>query len=1102
VYVSSIEIEGFKSFADKTIIPLNKNLNIIIGPNGSGKSNIIDAISFVLGENSRHLRADKGVNLIYKGTKNVSKASVSLIVDLEGDYPKNLFDFIDREIIKDNKIILKRVIKKSGESNYFINEQRVNKSFFNEILNLLKLNTPYNIIFQGDITNIVKSSPIEKRKIFEELVNIDYFEQKKEKVKKELEEVQIRLNEFIAILKEKEKQYEELKKEKEETEKFLKLEKTKRALLKKKYEFDIKEFDKKINEINNSIIALNTKLSQVSLLKKNIKQEIEILNKKIEEINEKIRLEGGKDIQKLENEREELIKEIERIKVELENLSKLSNEIMKEIDELEERKTSLMDDLIKNEQELSRLKVEFHKKENKIKDFKFDDLNLDNIEREISNLKEEIANLKNKKLLIKEKLKSVNFSNLENVEEKLKELQKQESSLAIQMNEIKKIIEEKEKRLIELKSKYEEQLNEISQDRLISRILELKKEIEGIYGPLFMLGSVDEKFKLALEMAAGPRLRAIVVENEDVAKKIIDILKKEKIGVANFIPLNRIKEKNIEVPKFPGVIGRADKLVKFDLKFEKAFKYVFGDTIVVESFETAKKIGIGRFRMVTLNGELFETTGIITGGYLKRRQSFIDTSLESKIKNLELEIGSLKSRIEEIKEEREKLAERIFELRLKKKEEEKKKEIIKEFDNLKKELEEIEKNLMEKENILKEKEIEYKKKKELLNKYLETMKEREELIKEVSKIKEKIVSFEEKIRFNKENLKELEQKLKELYNKDNELTQKNLSLKEELKKKEDKLELIENELNKLNNKLKNLFLEKEKALKEINKKNNELIKLEEEIQELEKIIYQKELKKQMLIEERENLVKLKNEIEEEIKEDFEIKDLEELLNKLKEVESELSKLKNVNIKSIEKFKLVEEEYKQLKEKTEKIKEERDKILNVITEIEEAKKKEFIKAFEIINNNFKRIYQELLEKGEAWLELTNKEDPFSGGVEIKVKIANKIFDLKSLSGGEQSLVALSLIFAIQEYKPGTFYVFDEVDAALDKRNSRKLAKYLKNYSKKTQFIIISHNEEVIVEADYLFGVSMNKKTGISKLVALDLSDKNVIEKMNTNKVTSV
>ena len=141
-----------------------------------------------------------------------------------------------------------------------------------------------------------------------------------------------------------------------------------------------------------------------------------------------------------------------------------------------------------------------------------------------------------------------------------------------------------------------------------------------------------------------------------------------------------------------------------------------------------------------------------------------------------------------------------------------------------------------------------------------------------------------------------------------------------------------------------------------------------------------------------------------------------------------------------------------------------------------------------------IYKELLEKGEAWLELTNKEDIFEGGIEIKVKLNNRIFNLKSLSGGEQSLVALSLIFAIQEFKPGTFYVFDEVDAALDKRNSRKLGKYLKKYSQKTQFIVISHNEEVIVEADYLFGVSMNKKTGISKVVSLDLTDTSMINKI--------
>ncbi|MEO2154186.1 MAG: AAA family ATPase, partial [Nanoarchaeota archaeon] len=269
------------------------------------------------------------------------------------------------------------------------------------------------------------------------------------------------------------------------------------------------------------------------------------------------------------------------------------------------------------------------------------------------------------------------------------------------------------------------------------------------------------------------------------------------------------------------------------------------------------------------------------------------------------------------------------------------------------------------------------------------------------------------------------------------------------------------------------------------------VKVEEELQELEKFKYQKELKKQMLIDERKELI---NEIEKIKEEPLFIENIEE---ELKLIMNELSQLKNINFGAIEKFKEVEKEYNELEEKVKKTEEERNKILSILAEIENEKVKEFIKAFNTINENFKRIYKELLEKGEAWLELTNKENIFEGGVEIKVKINNKVFNLKALSGGEQSLVALSLIFAIQEFKPGTFYVFDEVDAALDKRNSRKLAKYLKKYSEKTQFIVISHNEEVIVESDYLFGVSMNKKTGISKVVALNLTDKNILEKIKSN-----
>ncbi|MEO2154700.1 MAG: AAA family ATPase, partial [Nanoarchaeota archaeon] len=771
MYISAIEIEGFKSFADKTVIPLNKKLNIIIGPNGSGKSNIIDAISFVLGESSRNLRADKGVNLIYKGSKNVGKAFVSLIVDLENNYPEELKDYFDEEVLKEGKIILSRQIKKSGESNYLINNQRVNKAFFSQILSILKLNTPYNIIFQGDITNIVKSSPIEKRKIIEELINIDYFEKKKEKVQKELESAQLKLNELIVLLNEKRKLLEELKEEKEKAEKFLELEKKKNSLLKAKYMNELEGIDKKINEINNILISIETKMAQLSLKKKNLKDEIKNLENELLKINDEIRKKGGPNLKELEEKGINNLKEIEKLKAEIKNLEEKINEINYEIEKEEEEKRKLINEIIKLEKIKKEIDNQLLKKEKELEqynlDFNYEEI--EKLEKEIEAIKEKIINLKNKKLFLEEKIKNLSINNefnFENIEKELNNLREKDAQLASEQNLINRMIKEKEEELFNLKKKYEEQLNEIMQDKAIKRILELKEEIEGLYGPLFMLGRTKEKYKKALEMAAGPRMRAIVVENEDVAKKIIEILKQEKLGILSFIPLNRIKPKYINYEADYGVIGLAVDLIEFDPKFEKAFRYVFGDTLVIEDFETAKRIGIGKYRMVTLDGELFEVSGVITGGYQKKRHSFIDNTIKEKIKNIELEIESLKNRLKEIKEEREKLAERLFELRLKKKELEKNKELITNFEKIKSEIQELNSLIQEKENELKEKQKLLNDLKEKFNKALNLIKEKDKLMNEISELKAKLAQIKENMVNNKNLIEEKEKRLKGLNEKD------------------------------------------------------------------------------------------------------------------------------------------------------------------------------------------------------------------------------------------------------------------------------------------------------------------------------------------------
>ncbi len=1098
MYISVIKIEGFKSFANKVEIPLTKNLNIFIGPNGSGKSNIIDALSFLLGESSRNLRANKNVNLIYQGVKNVKEAYVEVFVNLENKKIKELEEL--DEINDGNNIVLKRKVKKSGETSYFVNNKKVTKAYFDRILTILKMNTPYNIIFQGDITNVIKSSSKEKRKIIEELANINIFEEKKEKVLKELEDINIKLNAFKATLKEKEKNVIRLKEEKEIAQKFLALEKRKKRLLKGKYIEKLQKIEKKINGINNQEMKIKIMLGEIEKEKIKIENEIANINEKIEEIKSKINEKGGSSVRELEKEMEENIKEIESIKTKISfleqqiiEIEKIKENYLKKLDNLKDELKTLG----AKEKEVIDVIKKLEEKLDVVGSVEIQEDQIINLNKELEKLKEKLFQLKNEKLLVEQNIKETqeiigigDIKDLERLNKQLEELINKDSFLSSKIASIKNIIKEKEEKLIKLKSEYEEIMKEIKSNKLINTILKLKDQIEGVYGPLFMLGKVEEKYRKAIEMAGGNRLKAIVVENEDTAKKIIDFLRENKLGVLSFIPLNRIKERKIHYENEEGVIALAADLINFDPKFKKAFYYVFGDTVVVKDFETAKKLKNKNWRMVTLDGELFESSGIISGGYNKSKFHFVDPSIENEIERLENEILSYKRRIEDIRKEKEQLSEQIFHLRIKKKDYESKKDKIKNLDNYKRKKEEIEKELEKVMKEIKLKEEELNKKSKIYREAIDKLKKKNEIISKIKEKENELNLIRERMRNVLNEIKKCEKHYNESILKIEEKKKEISHDKKLLEEKERKNKMLKEKIEELESKLKELFEKRENLFKEINKKKDELIKIEEKIQEIEKNKYGLELRKTTLFDERKKIVEILNQIKEE---PLIVENIEE---ELRNIESELKKIGNVNLKAIEIFDEVYKEYEEFKNKVKKIEEEKDKIINILAEIEEEKRKEFMKVFDAINSNFQKIYSELVEKGKAWLELTNKENIFEGGVEIIVEIANRKFHLKSLSGGEQSLVALSLIFAIQEFKPGMFYAFDEVDAALDKRNARKLAKYLKNYSNRTQFIVISHNEELIVEADYLFGITMDKRTGISKIVSLDLKESGrIINKLN-------
>ena len=579
-------------------------------------------------------------------------------------------------------------------------------------------------------------------------------------------------------------------------------------------------------------------------------------------------------------------------------------------------------------------------------------------------LQNEILKLKNRK----EQLK-INFDNLNkqinDIENQKKELEKNKANLEKEKSKSKETHQDNEGRLV---------------DYINQKIVEL--QLPGVYGTVESLSKINSEYEVAMRVTAGNKFDAIVVENDYVAEECINFLRKNRVGTAIFLPLNKIQTREIPTGLKPllkseGVHGLALDLIKFDPKFKNAFSHIFGNTVITDDMEVSRRLGIGRLRMVTLEGDLIETSGAIIGGFRKK----FNLNLNDLIR---LE-SDLKTSVNQKK---------LY-------------------------LQERERNLA----ILKEQD------------------------KELS-------DFENEIKMLKEQVKKI---------------QSNLGEKEKQEKK-------------FYEEFKDLGFRRDKVTNLLQDHEITLVKLEGGLRSFENVVNNINLERAKLVAEKEGLEKEFEDFKNETLK--KTNDMQTLLDGIQKAEQQLILLGNVNLRALEIYEQIEKEFNELIEKKEKLRLEKQDVLNMMNEIESKKKDLFMQTLNEIDKNFRRIFSNLSKKGEAYLELEDPENIFTGGLDVRVKITgNKYLDIRSLSGGEKTLTAMAFIFAIQEYQPASFYLFDEVDAALDKTNSEKLSSLIYEYSKNAQYIIISHNDSVITEAQRIYGVSM--QDGVSKVIGLKL-----------------
>ncbi|MEM4239571.1 MAG: chromosome segregation protein SMC [Candidatus Woesearchaeota archaeon] len=1159
--ITKLILDGFKSFGRRTELLFDDGFNCVLGPNGSGKSNILDALCFVLGKRStKELRAEKASNLIYNGgkTKNPAKiAEVSIVFDNS----KSVFP------VPEDTVKITRLVRQDGMSKYKINGKTRTRQEILELLGAAKINPDgYNIILQGDIVRLVEMSPIERRQIVEEIAGISVYEEKKQQALNELMKVDEKLGEAAITLRERKSRLDELRNERDQALKHKelndKIKQNKASYCKRQIDRKTEErariekksskHREKLEKFQESIGALRTEIQQRKDSIQAINREIERtgdsehlkLQKEVEHLH--VAIETGKQrIAACHNEISKVRQRKEQLKKDIEDLDNKIAELKSQASGLGDRKKFVEEQVA----DLDKKIREFKKKHQLDQDSELDaqieqldkdseekqkqlqlireqqqalvrekdkiEFTLQTIDSQISRVleleqqhKEEIKILKNKKEQFKKTVLELN--------ELLNKDSEDAGNLSTSKSEIQKLQEERAK--LEVKQAGMREI--LGSNMAVQKVLENRQKLGEIYGTVAELGQTEAKYALALEVAAAQKVHSIVVEDDQVAARAIKFLRQGKLGVATFLPLNKIraqpvKEETKGVLKQPGVVGLAIDLIDFEPKFKDVFSHVFGNTVVVDTIDTARRIGIGKAKMVTLDGDLCELSGAMTGGHRhKKTGTFKEKEVVKALEEIDEKLSKLEKGVTKLEETRKESEERIARLRELKANLEGeiikmekslhidsgdldankayKEELQKKLNGIDLQLKSMEDRIVGETQALTQIKI---KRQELKNRIMELRNPR--LLAELNAYDQKRKEFLEEMMGITGELKNLETQSNEIFGKEREGKAKVLrdldneaeafmseieDLNKLISQQQESLKAKEEEQGKFQSQFKSLF-DKQKVLQdEINQREQEILGLEEQARKEELALNTFGLEiTRMNVE----LASLETEFAQYSGVEL---DMEKPEEKLKEEIAEFEKLMitigNVNLRALDVYDVAEKEFNELVQKKDVLVSEKNEVLKLMEEIEASKKGLFMNTLNIVNSQFQRFFSSLSTKGEAYLELENPEMPFEAGLGIKVRLTgNKFLDIRSLSGGEKTMTALAFLFAIQEHEPAAFYILDEVDAALDKANSDKLTKLIREYCKKAQYVVISHNDNIIAEADTLYGVSMDSEKGISNVVSL-------------------
>ena len=1164
-------MENFKSFGGKIVVPLMEGYTAVTGPNGSGKSNISDAILFVLGpKSSKAVRAGKLTDLIFDGGKSKNKAPFTRV--------SLVFDNTDRLMPWDDDIVkLTRYVRRSDNgvdysSYFYVNDRKSTMTEFDSLLTKARISADgYNLVQQGDVTRIVQMGNIERRRILDEISGIASYDSDIDKARVERGEAETNMDRIGIVLDELSHQLEKLEREREDARQYLDaqaaLDMAKAQLSHRRLQME----ESKLSSVNGQIDRISARIQEDAQAKREmedqLRQAIVDIAAKEEEIAAKVgpeyrdlkqRIENAKidlatkkdrketaeaDLEEQENFRRNFEESITTNNNEVAMLRQSRDDLIIKMQSAEAERTEAEAEEHAISEELASTGGEHRELQTRLDDVErdFDQCSADLRTAQGALAKAESASEEahNSYASLDERLQNIDFEikdakwsldqikqdagpSLEEYGRRILEAKHRESELEKEESELDAAYRriDAEYNSLNAEKKVSERMNRGS--AAVEAILALRNrgDMHGIHGTIQELATVDKGFETALSVAAGGKMMAVVVDDDQVAADAIAYLKKEKLGRVTFLPLTKMmggKPRAKAIMNVKETEGYAIDLIDFDQKYYNAFWYVLGDTLVVRDMDTARRI-MGGIRIVTIGGELIEASGAMVGGNLsqqnmlkfgaasedrlrevgeklRRAQDALD-DVRRRLKAVRDEIRGIDDEMRQASssgmEQREQLAQikgRIAELE-------------KSRSSSSSDLKAARLRITDADSELERARTEFGQVSERMTGLSDertTIKERMaaiapvELQNRIQSIRDRLYRLRERVSDYKLQIGGIDTEITG-YGKQNESLQMQLesvnqSIADDTRVIEESTAQMERAKLDLDA-LRSIEAEMEGGIEDLrNQKdalNAERYKLEADIRDRAKDIENSESTResftaqlaivQAAIENyRLEVAAIAFEVDQPIPSE------EEIRRRIRSSESTMSKLGNVNLRSIQDYDEKKTRFDGLSAEMESLKRHVRELTSLMEDLNSKKKGLFMQAYDAVDQNFRAIYQQLSGGGEAYMGLENEEDPFAGGLMINAKPRNgKLLRLEALSGGEKSLTALSFIFAIQEYQPSPFYVLDEVDMFLDSVNAEMVAKRVRESSAKAQFIQVSLRKVTLALADHLIGVT-RPPSGISKII---------------------